>query len=77
VATVLSGDRPRVFIIVMAPALLILTLAYLRRRATHTNELRLVETIMWVAPAVTLWGAEVVYSNALDQAITTWQLLIG
>ena len=77
VATILSGDRPRVFIIVMAPALLLLTIAYLRRRSNHPNELRLVETIMWVAPAITLWGAEVVYSNALDQAITTWQLLIG
>jgi len=77
VATILSGDRPRVFIIVMAPALLLLTIAYLRRRSNHANELRLVETIMWVAPAITLWGAEVVYSNALDQAITTWQLLIG
>lgn len=77
VATILSGDRPRVFIIVMAPALLLLTIAYLRRRSDHPNELRLVETIMWVAPAITLWGAEVVYSNALDQAITTWQLLIG
>ena len=77
VATILSGDRPRVFIIVMAPALLLLTIAYLRRRSNHANELRLVETIMWVAPAITLWGAEVVYSNALDQAITTWQLLVG
>ena len=77
VATILSGDRPRVFIIVMAPALLLVTIAYLRRRSNHPSELRLVETLMWVAPAITLWGAEVVYSNALDQAITTWRLLIG
>lgn len=77
VATILSGDRPRVFIIVMAPALLLVTIAYLRRRSNHPSELRLVETLMWIAPAITLWGAEVVYSNALDQAITTWRLLIG
>ena len=76
-ATVLSGDRPRVFIIVMAPALLLMTVAYLRRRADNPRELRLVESVMWLAPAISLWGAEVVYSNVIDQAVTTWQLLIG
>jgi len=77
IATVLSGDRPRVFVIVMAPALLLVTIAYLHRRSEHTQELRLVESVMWLAPAVTLWGAEVVYSNVIDQAITTWQLIVG
>ncbi len=76
-ATVLSGDRPRVFVLVMAPALLLLTVAYLHRRDAQTNELRLVETLVWLAPVVTLWGSDVVYANVVDQAVTTWQLLIG
>lgn len=76
-ATILSGDRPRVFVIVMAPALLLATIAYLRRRSDHPTELRLVESVMWLAPVVTLWGADVVYSNVIDQAVTTWQLLVG
>lgn len=76
-ATAASGDRPRVFIIVMAPALLVLTVAYLHRRQGSVTELRLVESVVWLAPVVTLWGADVVYGNVVDQAITTWQLLTG
>jgi hypothetical protein len=76
-ATALSGDRPRVFVLVMAPALLVLTVAYLRRREGHVTELRLVESLVWLAPAVTLWGSEVVYANVVDQVVTTWQLLTG
>lgn len=76
-ATMASGDRPRVFVMVMAPALLVLTVAYLHRRQSSASELRLVESIVWLAPVVTLWGAEVVYGNVVDQAVTTWQILTG
>lgn len=76
-ATALSGDRPRVFVIVMAPALLLLTIAYLQRRQDQTTELRIVESVVWLAPVVTLWGAEVVYANVIDQLVTTWQALTG
>lgn len=76
-ATVASGDRPRVFVMVMAPALLVLTVAYLRRRQDSITELRLVESVVWLAPVVTLWGADVVYGNVVDQAVTTWQILMG
>jgi hypothetical protein len=77
VATLLSGDRPRVFVLVMAPALLLLTIAYLQRREGNRTELRLVETVVWLAPAVTLWGSEVVYANVVDQLVTTWRILTG
>ena len=76
-ATVISGDRPRVFIIVVAPALLVLTVAYLSRGSTQRRERLLVESVVWLAPTVTLWGAQVVYANVIDQALTTWGLLTG
>lgn len=76
-ALVLSGDRPRVFVLVMAPALLVLTVAYLHRRRDNSSELSIVESIVWLAPAVTLWGSDVVYANVIDQLVTTWQILTG
>lgn len=77
VATVLSGDRPRVFVIVLAPALLLAVVAYLRRNDHHRHELALVETVMWLGPPIALWGKVVVSANVADQLSMTWSLLTG
>ena len=73
--TLLSGDRPRVFVLVMAPALLLLTVAYLRSGRTSNREMQLVELLLWLGVPVSLWGAKVVYSGARDQFLISLQRL--
>lgn len=80
VATLLSGDRPRVITLVMAPALAIVTLAFLHREARKPNGSRnlvLVESIVWLAPPVFLWGKVVIGTNVIDQIIVTWSHIRG
>jgi hypothetical protein len=79
-ATLLSGDRPRVIALVMAPALAIVTLAFLHReteKPTGTRNLVLVESIVWLAPPVFLWGKVVIGTNVIDQIIVTWTQIRG
>lgn len=79
-ATLLSGDRPRVITLVMAPALAILTLAYLNcenSKPTGTRNLVIVEAIVWLAPPVYLWGKIVIGTNVIDQMIVTWSQIRG
>lgn len=73
--TLLSGDRPRVFVLIMAPALLLLTVAYLRSDRTSNREMQLVELLLWLGVPVSLWGAKVVFSGALDQFLMSLQRL--
>ena len=73
----LTGDRPRVFVIVMAPALLILTISLLRSGRLEGRTLNLVEAVVWLAPPIALWGSDVIGEKALDQLIMTWHSLTG
>jgi hypothetical protein len=59
----------------MAPALLLLTVAYLRSDRTSNREMQLVELLLWLGVPVSLWGAKVVYSGALDQFLISLQRL--
>lgn len=76
-ATLLTGDRPRVFVIVMAPALAVLTVALLSSGRLSPRSLAFVEAMVWLAPPVALWGAEIVSADALDHLIMTWGSLTG
>lgn len=72
-ALALSGDRPRVFIIVTAPALLLLVI-YFSRKAKG-REATLIESIVWLAPPVIFWGKEVANENAVDLIVIAWKVL--
>lgn len=79
-ATFLSGDRPRVLTLVLAPSLALVTLAFLAReeRAEKgSRNLALVEAIVWLAPPVFLWGKAVIGTNVIDQMIVTWSQIVG
>lgn len=73
----LSGDRPRVFIMITAPLLLLLTVALLARNDLSRKTWLGIETLVWVGPPVALWGAVVVNANALDHLIMTLRSLTG
>jgi hypothetical protein len=79
-ATFLSGDRPRVLTLVLAPSLALVTLAFLsreRKAENSTRNLALVETIVWLAPPLFLWGKAVIGTNVIDQMIVTWSQVVG
>jgi len=76
VATFLSADRPRVFVIVMIPATALMIVAYLRSDSP-VRERQLVEAVVWLAPPILFWGKEVANANVVDLLIITGQVLGG
>jgi len=76
-ATLISGDRPRVFIMITAPLLLVLTIALLMDQGLSRRSWIGIETIVWIGPPIALWGSTVVNSNALDHLIMTFSSLTG
>lgn len=79
-ATALSGDRPRVIALVLAPSLALITLALLAREDeenVRTRTLVLVETLVWIAPPIFLWGKAVIGTNVIDQLIVTTSQILG
>jgi len=66
VALLASGDRPRVFILVFFPALLIMIVVLLRSSDVSLREKRIVEIIVWIAPPLIFWGKEVANTNVID-----------
>ena len=77
VATLLSGDRPRIFIIVMFPALMLALVAYIANSRDSPRERKLVEFSIWLAPVIFFWGNSVFNSNSLDLFIMTVNQLRG
>ena len=76
-AMLLSGDRPRVFIMITAPLLLLLTVALLSQRSLSRKTWLGIETVVWIGPPVALWGPVVVNANVLDHLIMTFRALAG
>lgn len=72
-ALALSGDRPRVFVLILAPAVLLAILVFSRYSSGHSGVL--VETVVWLAPPVLLWGKTVANENVIDLIVTAWGLL--
>ena len=75
VASVLSGDRPRVFVLILAPALLLMAVA--TAREIRGRSAVLIEAIVWLAPPVLLWGKAVVNANALDLILIARNIMSG
>jgi len=76
-AALISGDRPRVFIMITAPLLLVLTIGLLMDQGLSRRSWIGIETIVWIGPPIALWGSKVVNSNALDHLIMTFSSLTG
>jgi hypothetical protein len=76
-ATLLSGDRPRVFIVVMFPSLMIALISYIAASRDSPRERKLIEATIWLAPPLFFWGKDVFNSNSLDLLIITMQYLRG
>lgn len=69
IATILSGDRPRVFILVVLPALPLASVAFAKSTHWDTKRRRLVEVIAWLAPPLIFWGDEVTNVNVVDSFV--------
>jgi len=76
-ATLLSGDRPRVFIVVMFPALMIALISFIANSRNSPRERKLIEISIWLAPPIFFWGKDVFNSNSLDLLIMTLNYLRG
>lgn len=76
-ATAVSADRPRVFVVVILPSLAIAILAYLRSEGASAVELRAVELVAWLAPPIVLAGKLAVNVNIVDNAYVTFMWVTG
>lgn len=65
-ATLFSGDRPRVFILVLLPTVAVASVAFVRSTKQGSRENRFVEAIVWLAPPILFWGKDVANSNVID-----------
>lgn len=77
VGQVLSADRPRVFVIIELPALLLAIVVFVSSPDIGVRERRLVESIAWLAPPILLWGVTVANVNIADTAIPAWLHVLG
>ena len=75
--TALSGDRPRVFVFILLPALLIAIIALLNRKSTRSMEARLVEIIAWLAPPLILAGKTAPNANIFDNGYVAIMWITG
>ena len=76
-ATLISGDRPRVFVLVLLPTLCLLIIAYLRRDHSSPVETTAVETIAWLAPPIMLTGTVAVNANIYDDSYVAFFWITG
>jgi hypothetical protein len=75
--TILSGDRPRVFVFILLPALMITVVALLNRKSTRASEARLVEIIAWLAPPLILAGKTAPNANIFDNGYVSIMWITG
>lgn len=74
-ASALSGDRPRVFILVLAPSLLLMAVVTARESKGRTGSL--IEAVVWLAPPVLLWANTVVNARVVDLGVGGARILLG
>lgn len=75
-AMVLSGDRPRVFVIVALPSLALIIATYFRGREKTTID-SLIEASAWIAPPAILFGLSVINVDVFTQNVPTILHLVG
>ena len=68
-ATFLTGDRPRVFVIVMLPALLVTLVAYMSIEGRKDRLSLMAEAVAWLAPPVLLFKAVVVNVDVFSTSL--------
>lgn len=76
VATILSGDRPRVFVLVLFPTVVLLGVVFLRLKTPRTT-VWLVEAMVWLAPPVIFWAGDVANENVIDPLLILTEVLIS
>jgi hypothetical protein len=77
VATLVSGDRPRVFTMVMTPAVAVLIVAFSDHTPKGSKEGTLVESVVGVGPPLMLAAATVVNTNVIDTGIIALLQMLG
>jgi len=75
VATLLSGDRPRVFILILVPAVALSAVAFVGSDDKNKRRKVLVEAIIWIAPPLIFWGDAVTNVNVVDPLITAFNAI--
>lgn len=76
-STVVSGDRPRGFVIVLLPSLALAIVAYLRTPDVPMLERRAVEVTAWLAPPLILAGKLAVNANVYDNGYVSFFWITG
>jgi hypothetical protein len=74
-ALLLSGDRPRVFIVVLAPAVALLSVAF--AHSIRGREAHIAEVIVWIGVPILFWAKDVSNENVVDLMVIAWQVLTG
>lgn len=77
VGQLLAADRPRVFVMIMLPSVMVAIVAYVSNASAPVREQRVVESVAWLAPPVLLSGLVVVNANVVDTAVPAWLRVLG
>lgn len=77
VGLIFSADRPRVFVVIMLPTLVIGIISFIRSPHTTITDRRVVEGAAWIAPPVILAGRSAVNSDVLEFAYQTVMWMSG
>lgn len=77
IGTFLSGDRPRVFVLIILPSLLVAIIAFCHRSELTQRYGRIVEAMAWIGPPIILAGKTAVNVNTFDNAFVTLMWLTG
>jgi hypothetical protein len=76
-ATFLSGDRPRVFVIVLLPSVALAGVAFARQVKPGSRESRVIEAVVWLGTPILFWGKDVANANIIDLTVTAGKALLG
>ena len=72
-----SGDRPRVFIVILAPALALVVVAYTGIANREKVSRRLIEVVVWISPPIMFAETVVTNVNVVDIPYTLFLYLTG
>jgi len=77
IGLLLSGDRPRVFVVILAPALALLVVTYTRLAREERVVSRLIEGVVWLAPPLIFAEDIVTNVNIVDVPYTLFLFAIS
>lgn len=75
--TIVSGDRPRVFVQILLPSLILLIVVFLRAQQSTRVESMSVEIMAWLAPPIILAGKSAANANVFDNAYVSFMWITG